>query len=515
MYFKLLFTILFLFWATAFTLAERCSIIVEGVERSHKVLTFVDSSYFSLFHNWLVHYNQTCGIPVNATITYPNLLPVCMDEQVGEMLSPLGLSCSSFSSNIWGKATGRKRPVGNVWLRRMQIIIELLEAGEDVLLTDTDAFWLQDPFPSIATLIPSAHIISSRGTFPAELSREWGSTLCMGFIFIRSDDFTINFFRMVLEIMAAVKSPDDQYTVNKVLHSLGISWVASATKRTIGIGTIDIDNSTFTVALLPEEKFLRRCIDPSLATKTDEIATLSTQLNTSIVERLSQAIVAHCLLAPGDAKKKATYLQFYSLWRLPAILSSQDLGVISKAITTQAIRRMKLVSSTITHQKKSTTSSKASVPARRPPIVSSKYVDKSFLIKSRPLSEDASRKKVKRDYLLSRNTNYTRPSGRTKSIFTEQSPSMRTSLEMKGANQTTRPKVSMVPPLLSKPGKETSSIPSTSELELSEEFEDVTEEYSPRESRARSQWNALMIDGRPIFPVRQVGGRKRRKNGPR
>lgn len=63
----------------------------------------------------------------------------------------------------------------------------LLEAGWDVLLSDSDALWLFDPIANMKLEgLENADIITQRGSYPALQNDEWGVTMCMGFAFFRA-----------------------------------------------------------------------------------------------------------------------------------------------------------------------------------------------------------------------------------------------------------------------------------------------------------------------------------------
>ena len=72
-------------------------------------------------------------------------------------------------------------------LVRVMSIMLLTDWGYDVAVFDPDAFILQDPFVMYEKVVQKlgADIIGQKGTFPFDIGRRLGYTLCMGAIFYR------------------------------------------------------------------------------------------------------------------------------------------------------------------------------------------------------------------------------------------------------------------------------------------------------------------------------------------
>ena len=121
-----------------------------------------------------------------------------------------------------------------VWLARMELAQALLrDGGVDVLMSDIDAHWLNDPLPVVRRHVAmGAHIVSSRATrWPTEQAAKWGAVLCMGFVYVRSAPQSVAFIERVVDGMRVSERPDDQVTVNRVLDDEGLPLSAKPDGR--------------------------------------------------------------------------------------------------------------------------------------------------------------------------------------------------------------------------------------------------------------------------------------------
>lgn len=354
--------------------ASECHLEYAGRTRRHRILLFLDSAFFSLFQNWMAYYTDSCG---NSTQALHRLELVCMDEHVESMLAdlrPLQLACSAHSSILYQQKQKIRNKASLVWIKRLEIINQILSKGVDLILSDTDAFWLRSPYPDLiahltrrtsqgtspgtsqsTSSIPD--IIASRGWFPFSLSKHWGSTLCMGFIFIRSTAFSLRLFEQVLANMLDKQlqmeayqhylvtnvthyqdsesgrsialnltwwgeqdnqEPDDQYSANRWLYDHQIRWpVMNTTYRTDAhIGRLWTNGTEHQIVLLSEDAYVRNCANNALK-RIGKMRFPTATAYRAIRARVMNATIAHCLIAPGQSRKKENYLVFYSLWRLP------------------------------------------------------------------------------------------------------------------------------------------------------------------------------------------------------
>eukprot|EP01039_Chlorochromonas_danica_P006296 gene6296-6942_t len=320
---------------------QSCEIYnADGTLRQYKTLIFLSKDYFNLFHNWLIHYRSICDHDDHLEL-------VCLDKGIKSSLETVGLTCSDRFSTINFRLLSVSRT--EVWLQRMKAMIQLLEEGVDVFVSDIDAIWLKSPFPDLNTLLPTSQIVSSRGSFPKDLSGAWGFTLCMGFIYIQASPMSLTLFRHVLHHMLTTEGGnkgDDQYSINEVLFNMNIRWKHGKYERQqeLNVGQVVFskihraviyDNSTeksnnthpkivttktlspYNVSVLPDHRYLRRCVHVT-GRKTDALKEkdFTPVVLASLKRRLEHAVVAHCLIMTSTPIKER-YLQTYSLWKAP------------------------------------------------------------------------------------------------------------------------------------------------------------------------------------------------------
>eukprot|EP01031_Cornospumella_fuschlensis_P034395 gene34395-41628_t len=367
-----------------------CAAQIDGVYRLHKTLLFVDSAFIDLFKNWLFFFSQVCG---QHSPSMDQLLIVCVDGDASNMVQELNVTCHHEYSSMVQNATYQailSSPTSNstvterrltkkksvvrhvIWMKRLEIVSVLLQRGEDVLLSDLDAIWLQNPYTDISThLQAGSSVISSRATFPEEISRVWGRSLCMGFIYLKADKFTNYLLPLVLQDMQHTydmfsmyeqflktgrisctdlarnatmvfdravfssmnkRPPDDQLSFNFVLRNLNISWQKSAplkifnSSRSYNGKVLGTDGSVNIVTMLPEDSFLRNCVDVDhlpLAMRYFKLYP-TIELRDRVRQKAGAATVAHCLISTTEAKKKESYLVFYGLYALP--YNAQDVS---------------------------------------------------------------------------------------------------------------------------------------------------------------------------------------------
>lgn len=277
-----------------------------GAPVPHRVLLLLDSKYFEVFQNWLMYYKGVC--PGEASDK--NLEIVCMDIAVTDMLhnhtalrcSPHYTAPSPASISVSNAASSFK---SSVWIKRLEIINMFLMQQQDVLVSDTDAFWLRSPYTDLTLLSEQSDIVASRGWFPIHISEQWGSTLCMGFLYIKASDFTRDVFNRVLGDMhltnlqararqhflstqnntyidpdhperaafvfnadtygtKGIKEADDQWSLNTVLFHSNLTFpedmvLAYREQRHTGQLIWGNASSVFNVTLLPESLYVRNC----------------------------------------------------------------------------------------------------------------------------------------------------------------------------------------------------------------------------------------------------------------
>lgn len=177
------------------------------------VLQVVSDRYIDVQRNF-VHLMER-----NSGFTRENLYLVCMGREALEILVGYGIRCVPVTQ----AEHFAKR---DIWKLRLRVLRCLLEAGHDVIMSDSDALWLKDPLEYLSptggtptkTAVGSrivhggSSIVASRGRFPRDLAREWGSTMCMGFVLFRATGDSMRSFQAAMSRIVT-ETEDDQVRV--------------------------------------------------------------------------------------------------------------------------------------------------------------------------------------------------------------------------------------------------------------------------------------------------------------
>ncbi len=172
------------------------------------VLVFCNSSYRPILDNWLCNAEGTGDQP----------LVICaLDEELAADMADAGFNTCHvpWSGNL-----------SELWRLRLRVIRELLAAGFNVIHSDADAVWKQDPISIVDDI--DADIVASQGTvWPRTTLAAWGHVLCFGFIGFRATPATLN---VIDRLVAAAEDPeirfDDQKALNELLTEIGMEWDA-------------------------------------------------------------------------------------------------------------------------------------------------------------------------------------------------------------------------------------------------------------------------------------------------
>eukprot|EP00045_Choanoeca_perplexa_P003751 m.33225 g.33225 ORF g.33225 m.33225 type:complete len:389 (+) comp12210_c0_seq1:127-1293(+) len=149
-----------------------------------------------------------------------NMAPLwlCADDDIVAWLSTANLRCLRlrYDQNIPKFAA--------LWHLRMVLAHELLKRGIDVFLVDSDALWLQDAMLTISKELAapaSAHVIAQRGSWPPDVSRALGATVCCGFMYLRSGAASIELLQRVVSY-PHLAGFDDQVQLNQRIATFAL-----------------------------------------------------------------------------------------------------------------------------------------------------------------------------------------------------------------------------------------------------------------------------------------------------
>lgn len=217
------------------------------------VLQVLSKEYLEIEQNFVYH------MELNSLFTRDSLYLICLDTTSSRSIeSTLGIRCVNLEEpqDGWTRA--------HVWNVRAKVNRCLLMAGYNVLLSDADAVWLEDPMKDMDLLgVSKSNIVAQRDLRPRYVAEIWGVTLCFGFIFFRAGGTLLP---RLLETVASIarKIKDDQKALNLALFSLGIVWdedgdMTCQTSTRVGRGVIRDGDESFVVSLLPHSSYPRWC----------------------------------------------------------------------------------------------------------------------------------------------------------------------------------------------------------------------------------------------------------------
>lgn len=256
--------------------------------RAFKLVVSTTTAYFPVFLNWLIYFRLQCPDSLHV------LHIICLDQSIEEKLPQYGLKCSLvhyLPNDRWA--------YNRLWQTRAQVTKQLIDSGYDVLLSDSDALWLRNPFPDLDQLT-SSHIIGTRAKFPEAVHGRIGSAICMGFIYIKSFPIVSNFWGDFIATLVRMKNPDDQRIFNELVFRKGLKF----TRRLKYVDNTEVDTGSFrhnkqdvSISLLPQHIYRRVCDTVSPAV-------------------INNATILHCF----TKKKLETMKQFtekkFGHWRL-------------------------------------------------------------------------------------------------------------------------------------------------------------------------------------------------------
>ena len=217
------------------------------------IIVFANYNYLPVLENWLAAMKK---------IEVENYLIISLDEELHLYLQ---------KKHIDSILRPCELDLGKLWIHRIDVILELMEKGHDIIHSDADAIWLKDPLPYLNDL-PQDMIFSQGTIWPPDVQEKWGFVLCCGFFLLRSNPKTLQFMRDLLKRVNEDK--DDQVSCNRLLLEMGADWNSPDKPYTIDFREKQFICSEtvrygkygkLTLALLPHKKFQR------IFEKTDDV----------------------------------------------------------------------------------------------------------------------------------------------------------------------------------------------------------------------------------------------------
>jgi len=171
-----------------------------------KIISFCNYPYREIALNWVKHLEA---------LSIDNYEVLCLDAESDEYLKFHGCHSRVLDEFNDDWISGCKHT-----MRRILIFKKYLEEGYDIIHSDTDALWLKNPIPNLIEANNQDIIMSTvrhSGAFPPEVAEAFGFTCCMGWIFFRSNNETVNYLDRFLNTREIKGS--DQKNFNEFLLS--------------------------------------------------------------------------------------------------------------------------------------------------------------------------------------------------------------------------------------------------------------------------------------------------------
>lgn len=282
--------------------SESASLVAAARENAvNDMLTVIisDSKYFEVTCNWLLSYRCATG-------SNKGVLVVVFEDEVYRMAKDLGIPVHFHPQRYQPvlRPNGYSPSFLPLTRYRLDVLATIIfDAKISVLQSDSDAIWLRDPFTHL--IAPTRHtsaIITSVGTFPNDVARKWGATICTGFIFYNAKYLSRSFFD---ETNACVEREiiDDQGCFNRVLarsYDLFPTQRLNTGNKTAVVKFTSSNSSIvpLEVTFLSERKVVRNC------GSNDD------------VNQRPDCVVMHCLTKKSGGAKRDGMMQ-HKLWLMP------------------------------------------------------------------------------------------------------------------------------------------------------------------------------------------------------
>lgn len=188
--------------------ARQLAVLAEALAAPERPVTlvFADRGYVEVLLNWLVAADVHGTRPV-----------VCaLDDPLDQWLSRKGIP----SVRVPWDGT-----VPGIWETRLRVLRHLLAEGVDLIHSDADAVWMEDPRPDVAA---GGDLVASQGTvWPPDALAAMGAVVCCGFFGLRATDGTRALLDDVWGRLGEDPIRDDQAALNRALAAAGATWTVT------------------------------------------------------------------------------------------------------------------------------------------------------------------------------------------------------------------------------------------------------------------------------------------------
>jgi hypothetical protein len=168
-----------------------------------------DKRFLPILKNWLQGMRR---------IKIGNILIASLDQEVDAFLNREGIAYLGI----------HVEPRINILRTKTEVVYSLLEKGFDVLFSDADAIWLQDPFEYLNSKdrLKYKFLISQAHGHPRDILKQLGFVLCSGFYLVKECNECKLLLREWIKYqdMSDVDSYCDQAAINRMVIEKVHTW---------------------------------------------------------------------------------------------------------------------------------------------------------------------------------------------------------------------------------------------------------------------------------------------------
>lgn len=236
-------------------MSTNLSSLVETNKRNNTIiLVFADNKFRDVVLNWLLSVHR---------LDITNYVIVAWDKTLYKYLSDKGFPCHLSEFDNSKKEWDRKTTW--LWWDRVRLVGEVNKLGVDVIHSDADAIWMQDPH-SFFCESDADFIFSAGTTYPSDVAVKQKFVFCTGLYASKANNTTT---AVIEEVLPRIKADtgDCQIAFNRILYDADIQWDSQSPTKSIPVGQLEFNCYANTlqgttangirIDLLPHDQFQR------------------------------------------------------------------------------------------------------------------------------------------------------------------------------------------------------------------------------------------------------------------
>lgn len=248
--------------------AESRALDASGVDLGNPAdgpvtMLVANAGYLEFVENWLVHHRR---------LGRGHVLAIAVDDTAHARMKALDVPvvrCSARQGGDERFAAYGARDFNRITAYKTLYVVLLLRAGYDVLLTDGDTVWLQDPLPHLGAGADLQIQLDTPGVFELDDDVLADPKVCTGFFLARHTPASLAFWRRVLVLQQQLPRLNDQHCANLALRGArqSVSFLGDdapvASEDTLSVKILDpLQFANGSIYFTQAEAFDARGVDP-------------------------------------------------------------------------------------------------------------------------------------------------------------------------------------------------------------------------------------------------------------